>query len=548
MSTSEHRSLAGDDRGVVALSGLAMAVFLTSILYYEIGVGDAITFHEQLQDASDAAGFASAVYLARGMNLIVDLNLVMSAILSIIVVLKVIEAVCGVASAICAVACFFTGGLTCAAVDPLDDAVEWAQNTSTDLDPDVREALQGVNTVATVVAVGMPWVAAIKSVTVGPVYYPQVTSQAGGFTAAVDVSMVPSLNWATSGGSPASIENTRWGLPVQEGEFSDLCGHAATFVPNLIVDAIAVSITHDPNASTPSWLNAVDHVLEDVIGTFPDYFCDAGTVDGEDAEKQEDKNAKTFCDKQSKRFDQCVKAEAPPGDGGAAPPVNLSKDSPCGDGVGGLVDTAKKKDSKNPAFDSDGCESDQKKKNPPGDQIKESALPKAIFQYAKNGNDYMSVWSFSSGQFSNFEKMGISIASWKGVASADTTGVHMLSKAEFFYATEGGSWDDYADEVMWNPRWVARMRRVAPPMIPIGQIASSKISDLIGGAVKKAFAGPTPPATPGAPAPEPTEPGPIETTAEGAITEFLSSVPDEIGGKVDAEISGKLEQAAGYEH
>ncbi|HEX7478384.1 MAG TPA: Tad domain-containing protein [Polyangiales bacterium] len=91
-----------DDHGAIAVIALLMAVFLVGALYYVVGLGHAALLRERLQDAADAGAFSTAVVQARGMNLLVLINLVMSALLAVLVALKLVQALAIVASAVLA--------------------------------------------------------------------------------------------------------------------------------------------------------------------------------------------------------------------------------------------------------------------------------------------------------------------------------------------------------------------------------------------------------------------------------------------------------------
>src|SRR5262245_60734 len=86
-------TLRGDRRGAIALMGVVMATFLVGCLWYVIGVGEAAVYREKVQAAADAAAYVSAVYHARGMNLIALLNLVMVAILAVLIALNIVHLV-----------------------------------------------------------------------------------------------------------------------------------------------------------------------------------------------------------------------------------------------------------------------------------------------------------------------------------------------------------------------------------------------------------------------------------------------------------------------
>ncbi|MFK8002618.1 MAG: TadE/TadG family type IV pilus assembly protein, partial [Polyangiales bacterium] len=74
-SDFERESLRSDESGAMMVIGLFMAVFLVGMLYYIVGLGDAIAYRERMQDTSDVGSFTAAVVNARGMNLIVMLNM-----------------------------------------------------------------------------------------------------------------------------------------------------------------------------------------------------------------------------------------------------------------------------------------------------------------------------------------------------------------------------------------------------------------------------------------------------------------------------------------
>jgi hypothetical protein len=611
MATTDDNLLT-DRRGVVAVVGLAMAVFLTALVYYEMGVGDAITFKEQLQDASDASGFAAAVYHAKGMNMIVLINLIMAAVLAIIVILRVLQLLFGIVAALIPAICWIPGlEWLCPAEALADEAEEWATTTAEVMDPIVRAALMGLNDASTAIAVGMPWVALIKSGTVGTQYYPQVTSQAGGGTIMLSMSLIPDMTWippvngaassASSGISGAvglggedepgasKVEGKRWGLPVQEGEFKVLCDQAGQALPDLLEWAITAAVTHDPNASPPKWLSWVNNIIGGLVGSWPEFFCDSSEMSTGKASSMIQSQAQSDCNSQKTQWDQCVKQielygtnpplPAVPSGGGALPanPINsLNADStgPCKD-IGSKV-TA------HPAFDMNACMTEETEKitnaaneannDSAWDSTKNSTLPKAIYAYAANGNDYMAVWSFGWGTFSNNEELGVHLASWAGTPTATQTvgGMPannpshptMLTKAEFFYAVENpctadngkqdygtkGSatlcstaidmpfWGDYQADTTWNPRWKARLRRVAPPMIPVGQMASSGFGSLMEAALTKGI-GMIPK---------------VGSVSEGAgaseVVEFITGWLQLGGGMADGAIAGQIEKSSGYLH
>jgi hypothetical protein len=75
--------LARDRRGAVMILGVFMAVLMVGFVYFVKGIGDAIVYRERMQDAADAAAFAAAAVHARGMNLVVLVNLATVGVLTV---------------------------------------------------------------------------------------------------------------------------------------------------------------------------------------------------------------------------------------------------------------------------------------------------------------------------------------------------------------------------------------------------------------------------------------------------------------------------------
>jgi hypothetical protein len=71
--------------------GVFIAILLCGLLFYVAGVGQIVFRRERMQDAADAVALATAIGHARGMNLIVFINLVMAALVAILLALKLIE-------------------------------------------------------------------------------------------------------------------------------------------------------------------------------------------------------------------------------------------------------------------------------------------------------------------------------------------------------------------------------------------------------------------------------------------------------------------------
>jgi hypothetical protein len=83
--------LYGDQDGAIMVMGVFIAIVLVGLLFYVAGVGNIVFRRERMQDAADAVALATAIGHARGMNLIVFINLVMAALVAILLALKLIE-------------------------------------------------------------------------------------------------------------------------------------------------------------------------------------------------------------------------------------------------------------------------------------------------------------------------------------------------------------------------------------------------------------------------------------------------------------------------
>jgi hypothetical protein len=85
------RALYRNQDGAIMVIGVFMAIALCGLLFYVAGLGQIVFRRERMQDAADAVALATAIGHARGMNLIVFINLVMAALVAILLALKLIE-------------------------------------------------------------------------------------------------------------------------------------------------------------------------------------------------------------------------------------------------------------------------------------------------------------------------------------------------------------------------------------------------------------------------------------------------------------------------
>src|SRR4051812_40836726 len=88
--SARAKTVREDQQGAIMVLGIFMCSCIVGVLWYVAGLGDAIVYRERMQEAADAVAFSGAVLHARGMNLIVLINLLMAVVLAIRVALKML--------------------------------------------------------------------------------------------------------------------------------------------------------------------------------------------------------------------------------------------------------------------------------------------------------------------------------------------------------------------------------------------------------------------------------------------------------------------------
>jgi len=491
-------NLKTDRKGAVLLTAVFMSAFLVGALWYVIGIGDAAIYRQYMQDGADAVAFGSAVYHARGMNIIALINLVMAAVLMVLVAFKIGQVLLGIANiASCLIGAFLNPicNMTTAAQAPYANFVMKVEKI-------VDKILRILNKTSTAVAIGMPWVAEGKAVLVSQQYKPTVD---GGFM--LSISLVPgpverSLGGlvakkpppsSTPGGETAATGSTdtkksngemRWGLPVQEDEYANLCKRAAKNVTHLVfLPFKAIPVVGGLAAAVEKFAASA---VSSVVGFFSSYFCgDMKDMAGA---------AKGFADKMKEKV------------------LGSAKDK-----VKDLCDGRKKKNAKENfdrkkdglppiPFDYDKCiEATEKSfgaiENPGGSSPGEGKTSKMVYEPATIGDDYFAVWAFGFGDLKDQTgaNKGVDIAGWNKAKVQDPSIFSRiaLAKAEFYYEPKpedpkkwGKDWDDrvpggekpdggLAEDAMWNMRWRARLRRLRLPIPQAGGILATKINSAI---------------------------------------------------------------------
>jgi hypothetical protein len=90
VDTGHGAALLCDTRGAVYVLGIVLGAVLFGVAWNLVNVGSAIAWRERAQDLADAAAYENALAHARGMNLLVMVNLLMVIVLSFLVIWRML--------------------------------------------------------------------------------------------------------------------------------------------------------------------------------------------------------------------------------------------------------------------------------------------------------------------------------------------------------------------------------------------------------------------------------------------------------------------------
>lgn len=447
-------TLLSDQRGAIILMAVFMASFLVGCLWYLIGVGDAIIYRQKMQDGADAAAYVSAVYHARGMNIIALMNIIMAALLAVLIALKVAEIIAGIVAAVSCVICAIVPfGLPACPVclTTTNLVIQLQTNIIPAAQKTVDALLAVLSTAQKGVAAVAPWLGAAEALTQVKNYAPTVKS-----SYALSVSMKPT--------------GTRLGLPVQEMPFAKLCGKAG----ELVADIVGFWLP-------PAFKRFLRGAIEGITTKASKFFCGngGGSVGGGFSDSadvdQTCNDTKDAADQEQENYQTALAIATANGTTPPKPPAPFD-----------LADCKKKlKDEiNNPKPPTGGTPTTSSK----GQSGKE------MFSSAENGDDYFGVYSFVMGDPAVVKRSdkGVKIAAWGKASSGGGSAAQIFSvgentgfaKADFYYdqtrADTGGKldWASYKDDALWNLRWRARLRRFRAPTLDVGGGAVNLLNGL----------------------------------------------------------------------
>jgi hypothetical protein len=290
-----RQDLLRDDRGVIVVVGMILSFFMIGTVWYVLGIGNAIHYREQLQNATDASAFAGAVYDARGMNLLAFINIFMGFALSLVVVAKIMQVVFWIGWAANCSECVSSWGFDvvacfeCSTYDPEIALEPGFDPIATGELPDgyvkpieqgVRLGLEALHYAEETVAIIWPWVSASKSQVSGTYYangvavtesfaYAQIPVNVDRFGSPGSIESIVSA-FEEGGLSPITdnIPRSRLGLPVNSAKYSDLCKEALLDVTSL--DGLIPS----------GFLGLISGALAYVMDGMSEFFCDTSSGGG----------------------------------------------------------------------------------------------------------------------------------------------------------------------------------------------------------------------------------------------------------------------------
>lgn len=431
-SHTDRPSFRDDQRGAIMVVGVFMAILLAGAIFYIIGTGEAIIYRQRVQDGADAIAFTSAAIHAKGMNIIVLLNLIMAALVTILVAMKTIQLLNNIALPIAKVACIVPGGQVACVYIPfgLKIKIVLAKAIPTYQNVFLRPALFALASAQTGIAIGTPWASLVKARQVGDHYKPLVDN-----SFVVSPSMVPFIP-----------DGKKLGLPVKYEDYDKLCQKAGENIMAVF------GFLPKPLAKGLQTFGGM------VTSSFSGYFCgDLGK-----------------------------------GAGGYKQMTDLL---PSADELADMVKDAcdKKADSEGEGFDKDDCiakgtedaqkELESSKEDMTSEPVLSGNSQKAasfggkVFDYighkelidgANVGGGHFQVYGITIGQdeWPRAMDKGVAIASKAGVnPPLSSWGKYRIAQAEFFW---DGSGKIDKDEVMWERMWTARLRRLRPELPELG--------------------------------------------------------------------------------
>jgi hypothetical protein len=474
-ANSERKNLKADTRGAIVLMGVFMSAFLVGGLWFVMGIGEAALYRETVQAGADSTAFTAAVYHARGMNIVAMVNIVIGAVLAITaaatmlaqmaaLVLSAAETMCDMSNqdpyetADGTVMDYSYLAFACEAIDDAVQLMTTMQGVIALVNADTGNMLASLSVAQIEVGRTSPWLGSAQGAAVAGMHAPFVAS--GG------------------AGSPAMVPTEdRYGLPVQNEPFDRACDRGSIIVGKLV--ELLVPAELDP---------ILEYANINVMAGIPSQVCRGGNSGTYDitAMFNEDDVCENFADNGN-------------GNGSGGGSSDDDDDGHHGNGHGNNHGN----NHGNQGMDQ--CEDDfeDNTSSPNSIELPEGfddsdLTTKGIYSEARNGNDWLQVYSFVRGDTPYLERSdgGVEAPTWGGATVGNVGSNHedlAVAQAEYYYdqtpdaVTEdtcwipcpaGLTWPSYKENALWNLRWRARLRRYRIPADIDPNVLTTAIPDL----------------------------------------------------------------------
>ena len=483
MTREPNQNLTQDSRGAILIVGIVFGVLLVGALWHIAGIGDAIAWRERAQDAADAGAFENAVWNARGMNVIVAINIVMSLVLCILVIWRTILILVTVALVVAAILCVVTLGTGCGFATAVARVEGFMLRNDDKVATNVVRILAAMNASQVAVASVTPIVGAARGAisTQGAYNVSSVATQSASLLPSVNPKGIQTLANCFKGAKAGKIpkkdkddaaksrldksidfyqtflSNPRIGivtsLPVQTESYSVLCQKAGEAVLNNLAGVLE---RMGVPAGAVEGIDKAKIFLGAVVGSLPGLFCapmgapPAGL--DESVGKQAVESCKSELDGKPRRFvtdshgTSTAEYEDPDNKG-----KYLSED-----------ETVKRCTKKKKKEANDKLKGAFESKNY---DLAECGSPSKVWEWAVNGNVFMR--SFAQVE----KKQGMAAEDDRLLKVADLSKTatvepieqdQIIAHAEIYLDCSSPRWMDCKSNAMWQLRWRARLRRIQP--------------------------------------------------------------------------------------
>jgi hypothetical protein len=232
-------------RGAMFVMGIPMCFLMIALLYFVTGLGEDILLRERMQDAADATALSAAVVHARGMNLIALVNQLMAALVSLLIMVRMLQVLCIASLALGSLLSWTTGGASLAVVPPSGAAEQEADAAWEELQQVVQPIMRSLHALHVGVQYGMPGAAEDRALEIAPSYSSELVD----------------FGFAVPGSYP---------LPLKDGDWQELCDRAGDGAREL------VKFPLEGIAPDPAVRKLVSSAADAMSGSFAKLFCGNG--------------------------------------------------------------------------------------------------------------------------------------------------------------------------------------------------------------------------------------------------------------------------------